>query len=120
REGAPYNFAPGSARAIDRRQVQGGRVGGRYKAEMAWLLGSEVGLLQRPPSRPLYFAVIWFPRAEPGAKLCGAPSRAGSFDGSRNERIAFLLFFPSRWSRTLTTFRQIGIRRRTFGSPRAT
>jgi len=37
----------------------------------------DVGFLWRPPSRPLYLAVIWFPRAEPGARLRGAPSRAG-------------------------------------------
>ena len=34
--------------------------------------------------------------------------------------IAFLLCFPLRWSRTVTTFRQIGTRKRTFGLPRAT
>src|SRR5436305_9089813 len=31
-------------------------------------------MLWRPPSRPLYLAVIWFPRAEPGASALESTS----------------------------------------------
>jgi len=83
REGARHNIAPGSARGNQIAARLCGREGGRYN------------LRKRSPLVVAAFAAttIWgsiVPRAEPGATLCRAPSRANAlpidfFEGSEDD-----------------------------------